>query len=154
MSRSSLKSAVCAALVPAALVLSVSAAERRAGGNYFQEDFPFQGACITANGPGNDAEFGTVKKEDEFHALLAMDAYHAARDGVRYPAVLTLTGANDKRVEPWQVGKFTARLQAASTNRPGAIMRVDYDAGHFATTRATGNAKMADIFGFVLAHTV
>ncbi len=108
---------------------------------------------LTSNGPGNDAEFGTVKKEDEFHALLAMDAYHAVRDGVRYPAVLTLTGANDKRVEPWQIGKFTARLQAASTNHPGAILRVDYDAGHFATTRASGNAKAADIYGFVLAHT-
>ncbi|NBU27724.1 MAG: hypothetical protein EBS42_05780, partial [Caulobacteraceae bacterium] len=108
---------------------------------------------LTSNGPGNDAEFGTVKKEDEFHALLAMDAYHAVKDGVAYPPVLTLTGANDKRVEPWQVGKFTARLQAASTNRPGAILRVDYDSGHFANTKAAGNAKRADVFAFVLAHT-
>jgi len=108
---------------------------------------------LTANGPGNDAEFGTVKKEDEFHALLAMDAYHAVKDGVAYPPVLTLTGANDRRVEPWQAGKFTARLQAASTNHPGAILRVDYDSGHFANTKAAGNAKRADIFAFVLAHT-
>ncbi len=108
---------------------------------------------LTANGPGNDAEFGTVKKEDEFHALLAMDAYHAVKDGAAYPPVLTLTGANDKRVEPWQVGKFTARLQAASTNRPGALLRVDYDSGHFANTKAAGNAKRADVFAFVLAHT-
>ena len=52
MSRSSLKFALSFALV--AFVFSVSAAERRAGGNYFQEDFPFQGACITAKGPGNN----------------------------------------------------------------------------------------------------
>ncbi len=37
-----------------AFVLSVSAAERRGGANYFQEDFPFQGACITAKGPSNN----------------------------------------------------------------------------------------------------
>lgn len=108
---------------------------------------------LTANGPGNDAEFGTVKKEDEFHALLAMDAYHAVKDGVRYPAALLLTGANDKRVESWQVGKFAARLQAATTNPAGAILRVDYEAGHFATSHAVANAKSADIYGFVLAHT-
>jgi len=30
------------------------AADRRAGANYFQEDFPFQGACITANEPGKN----------------------------------------------------------------------------------------------------
>ena len=108
---------------------------------------------FTANGPGNDAEFGTVKKEDEFKALLAMDAYHKVRDGVRYPACLLLTGANDPRVEPWQVAKFAARLQAASTRPHPALLRVDYNGGHFAKTHAQANAKSADIFGFVLAHT-
>src|SRR5688500_4458268 len=33
---------------------SIHAAERRSGVNYFQEDFPFQGACITAKGPGKN----------------------------------------------------------------------------------------------------
>ena len=108
---------------------------------------------FAANGPGNDAEFGTVKKEDEFKALLAMDAYHKVRDGVRYPACLLLTGANDPRVEPWQVAKFAARLQAASTRPHPALLRVDYNGGHFAKTHAQANAKSADIFGFVLAHT-
>jgi prolyl oligopeptidase len=108
---------------------------------------------LTANGPGNDAEFGTVKKADEFHALLAMDAYHHVKDGVRYPATLLLTGANDPRVEPWQVGKYAARLQAASANPEGALLRVDYAAGHHATSHAVAVAKMADLYGFVLAHT-
>ena len=43
---------MCAALLFVAFVLP--AADRRAGANYFQEDFPFQGACITARGPGNN----------------------------------------------------------------------------------------------------
>jgi prolyl oligopeptidase len=109
---------------------------------------------LTANGPGNDAEFGTVKKEAEFHDLLAMDAYHKVKDGVRYPACLLLTGANDKRVESWQVAKFAARLQAATTNPRGALLRVDYEAGHHATSHAVENAMTADIYGFVLANTV
>ncbi|MFZ6815367.1 prolyl oligopeptidase family serine peptidase [Undibacterium sp. Rencai35W] len=108
---------------------------------------------LTANGPGNDAEFGTVKKEDEFHALQKMDAYHSVKDGTRYPATLLITGANDLRVEPWQIGKFAARLQAASTNVPGALLRVDYETGHYATSRKNGMAKMADIFSFIFAHT-
>ena len=108
---------------------------------------------FTPNGAGNDAEFGTIKKEDEFHALLKMDAYHALKDGVRYPACMLITGANDMRVEPWQVGKFTARIQAASTNVPGAILRVDYESGHFAASRKKGLEKTADIFSFVLHHT-
>ena len=108
---------------------------------------------LTSNGPGNDAEFGTVKKEDEFHALHAMDAYHAVRDGVRYPAVLLITGANDMRVEPWQVGKFAARLQTASTNPAGALLRVDYDAGHYSATRKKAKALSLDVYSFILAHT-
>ena len=107
---------------------------------------------LTSNGPGNDAEFGTVKKEDEFHALQAMDSYHAVKDGTHYPATLLITGANDLRVEPWQIGKFAARLQAASSNAAGALLRVDYETGHFATTKQNRQAKMADIFAFVLAH--
>ena len=72
---------------------------------------------LTPNGKGNDAEFGTVKKEDEFRALLAMDSIRAVKPGVRYPAVLLTTGANDRRVEPWIVGKFAATLQAKSSRR-------------------------------------
>jgi prolyl oligopeptidase len=108
---------------------------------------------LSSNGPGNDAEFGTVKKEEEFKGLLAMDAYHAVRDGVRYPAVLLLAGANDLRVEPWYVAKFAARLQAASARSPGALLRVEYEGGHFSTTQKSSGDKMADIFAFVLANT-
>jgi prolyl oligopeptidase len=107
---------------------------------------------FTANGPGNDAEFGTVKKEDEFHALRAMDACQAVRKGVRYPAVLLITGANDRRVESWVVGKFAAHLQAASTRRPGALLRVDYQAGHGASSNEAEQALALDMYSFVLAN--
>jgi len=107
----------------------------------------------TPNGRGNDAEFGTVRIEAEFHALLAMDSIRAVVPGVRYPAVLLTTGANDRRVEPWIVGKFAATLQAKSTHPQPAIMRVDYEAGHFTSTLDARTAKQADAYAFVLAHT-
>lgn len=37
----------------ALVALNAVAAERK-GSNFFQDDFPFQGACITAKGPGNN----------------------------------------------------------------------------------------------------
>ena len=36
------------------MVATGVAAEKKGGANYFQEDFPFQGACITAKGPGKN----------------------------------------------------------------------------------------------------
>jgi prolyl oligopeptidase len=107
---------------------------------------------LTANGPGNDVEFGTVKKEDEFHALYAMDSYHHVVDGTRYPAVLCITGANDLRIEPWMVGKFAARLQAASVSGKPVLLRVDYSSGHSASAKKSGIEKRSDIYAFVLHH--
>ena len=38
-----------------------------------------------ANGVLNVPEFGTVKKEDEFRALLAMSSYHHVKEGTAIP---------------------------------------------------------------------
>jgi prolyl oligopeptidase len=108
---------------------------------------------LTPNGKGNDAEFGTVKREDEFHALLAMDSIRAVKAGQRYPAVLLTTGANDRRVEPWIVGKFAATLQAKSSRPDPALLSVNYQAGHYTSDRDAAIAKQADAYAFVLAHT-
>jgi prolyl oligopeptidase len=67
---------------------------------------------------------------------------------VRYPRVLLTTGATDPRVEPWQIAKLAAALQAAGTD---TILRVDFDAGHgVGSTRAQRDAEMADTYAFVL----
>jgi hypothetical protein len=42
------------ALVATCVVFPMVAAERRGGGNFFQEDFPFQGACIGAKFPAKN----------------------------------------------------------------------------------------------------
>lgn len=82
------------------------------------------------NGAVNTPEFGSVTNPDGFKALDAMDAYQHVKDGTAYPAVLLITGANDPRVDPWQLFKMTARLQAATSSKNPILLRIDYDAGH------------------------
>ena len=82
------------------------------------------------NGAVNTPEFGSVQDPDGFKALYAMDAYQHVKDGTAYPAVLLITGANDPRVDPWQLFKMTARLQAATSSKNPVLLRIDYDAGH------------------------
>ena len=82
------------------------------------------------NGAVNTPEFGSVKDADGFKSLQAMDAYQHVKDGTAYPTVLLITGANDPRVDPWQLFKLTARLQAATSSKNPILLRVDADAGH------------------------
>jgi len=82
------------------------------------------------NGAVNTPEFGSVKDPDGFKALYAMDAYQHVKDGTAYPTVLLITGANDPRVDPVELFKMTARLQAATSSKNPILLRVDTDAGH------------------------
>ncbi|MBI2392619.1 MAG: S9 family peptidase [Deltaproteobacteria bacterium] len=83
----------------------------------------------TPNGAFNVTEFGTVKDKAQFDALLAYSPYHHVKDGVKYPAVLFMTGANDPRVDPYHSRKMTARLQAASPQAL-VLLRTSGDTGH------------------------
>jgi prolyl oligopeptidase len=107
----------------------------------------------TPIGPANATEYGSIKTEQGFHNLLAIDAYLKIRDGVKYPAVLFSVGRNDSRVPPWMSGKLAARLQKASTSGRPILLRVDYDAGHgTGATRAQLNEEIADMFAFLLSE--
>ena len=107
-------------------------------------------AETTSNGVPNIPEFGSVKTEDGFKALYEMDAYRKIKDGVKYPAVMLTTGANDPRVEPWMSAKMAARLQAATSSGKPVLLRVDYDAGHgFNSTKRQQNEQRADVYAFL-----
>jgi prolyl oligopeptidase len=109
-------------------------------------------AELQINGPANIPEFGTVKNEEDFHNLLTISGYHRIKDQTAYPAVLLTTGINDPRVDPWQMNKMTARLQAATSSRKPVLLRVDYDAGHggIGATRTQHTALLTDQFSFLL----
>jgi prolyl oligopeptidase len=103
------------------------------------------------SGPANIPEFGTVKTEEGFKALYAMDAYQHVKAGTPYPAVLLTTGANDPRVAPWQAAKMTARLQAATSSGKPVLLRVDYDAGHgIGSTKSQRDEELSDEEAFLL----
>jgi prolyl oligopeptidase len=105
---------------------------------------------FSASGVPNIPEFGTVKKEDEFKALLAMGPYQNVKNGVAYPAVLLVTGINDPRVDAWEAAKMTARLQAATTGDKPILLRIDYDAGHgFGSTKKSQYQERADTLAFL-----
>jgi prolyl oligopeptidase len=102
-------------------------------------------------GPANIPEFGTITNQVGWNALYSTDPYVHIKDGVAYPAVLAVTGANDPRVAPWIVAKFAARLQAATSSGKPVLLRVDYDAGHgyLGSSRAQAQALATDQDAFL-----
>ncbi len=104
-----------------------------------------------ANGAGNIPEYGTVTREDEFRALLAMSPYAHVTPGTRYPAVLFEHGVNDSRVDVWMPLKLASRLAGASTSGRPVLLRLDFDAGHGAgSSREQTLERLADRSAFLL----
>jgi prolyl oligopeptidase len=104
-----------------------------------------------ANGAANVPEYGTVTREDEFRALLAMSPYASVRPGTAYPAVLFEHGVNDLRVDVWNSLKTASRLATATTSDRPVLLRLEYDGGHGAgATREQGLARTADRWAFLL----
>lgn len=85
---------------------------------------------LSPNGEFNITEFGTVKDLDQFKAFLAYSPYEHVENGVDYPAILMLTGANDPRVEPMQSRKMIAKLQAATGSDAPILLRTSDSTGH------------------------
>ncbi len=111
-------------------------------------------AETTANGATNIPEFGTVKKEDEFRALLAMSSYHQVKDRTAYPAVLLIHGVNDPRVDVWQSSKMAARLLAASSSGKPVLLDLDYQSGHgIGSTKSQRQQQTTDIYTFLFWQT-
>ena len=111
-------------------------------------------AETTANGVPNIPEFGTVTKEDEFRALLAMSSYHHVKQGVAYPAVMLVHGVNDTRVDYWHSSKMAASLMAATTSGKPVLLNLDYEAGHgVGSTKLQRQRQTADYYAFLLWQT-
>ena len=83
-----------------------------------------------SNGAFNVTEYGSVTDPKQFDALYAYSPYHHVKDGVAYPAVLFMTGANDPRVAPYHSRKMTARLQAATSSDAPILLRTSANTGH------------------------
>ena len=106
---------------------------------------------LASNGAANIPEFGTVKDESEFKALMAMSTLHAIRDGTPYPGILLAHGVNDTRVPVSESLKGGARFQQATTSGRPVLLRLEFDSGHGqGSTRAQSQSRTADIWTFML----
>ena len=106
-------------------------------------------AEFSPNGPPNIPEFGTVKNEQGFKNLYAMDSIQHVKHGVSYPAVMITTGLNDPRVSPWEPAKFAAALLASGTPNP-VLLRIDAKAGHgIGSTRTQTDQLTGDWIAFM-----
>lgn len=75
-------------------------------------------------------EFGTAEDPDDFQALASYSPYHRVRHGVRYPAVLLVSGDADRNCNPLHARKMTARLQAASRSERPVVLDYNPFRGH------------------------
>ena len=101
------------------------------------------------NGPPNIPEFGSIKTEQGFRNLYAMDSTQHVTKGTVYPAIMISTGLNDPRVSSWEPAKLTAALQASGTPNP-VLLRVDTQAGHgIGSTKTQGDELSTDWIAFV-----
>lgn len=108
---------------------------------------------LSSNGAFNIPEFGTVKDPEQFKALHAYSPYHHVREGVKYPSIIFLTGANDPRVDPMQSRKMTARLQHATASVSDAnpvLLRTSANTGHGMGTPLNARIEeQTDIYSFL-----
>ncbi len=105
---------------------------------------------LTPNGAFNIPEYGTVENPEQFKALYSYSPYHNVKDGVEYPSVLFMTGANDPRVDPMHSRKMTARLQAANSSDNPILLRTSSETGHGYGTPLNARIKEnVHIYGFL-----
>lgn len=101
-----------------------------------------------ANGIYSRTEFGSIADREQFQALYAYSPYHRVRESTAYPAVLVLTGINDRRVPPSDSWKLAARLQAATASDHPVLLWTSFKSGH----DVAGSEQLtqtADVFAFL-----
>lgn len=78
------------------------------------------------------SEYGSADNAEQFKWLYAYSPYHHVNSGVKYPAVLFMTGDGDTRVAPLHARKMTALLQADTASSRPIMLRYELTAGHSA----------------------
>ena len=76
------------------------------------------------------SEYGSAKDPEQFKWLYAYSPYQHVKKGVKYPAVLFMTGDGDTRVAPLHARKMAALLQADSGSTRPILLRYELKAGH------------------------
>ncbi|MBI5710773.1 MAG: S9 family peptidase [Candidatus Eisenbacteria bacterium] len=75
-------------------------------------------------------EYGSSEDSAQFRWLHAYSPYQHVKKGVKYPAVLLVSGDSDTRVDPLHARKMTALLQASTGSDRPILLHYDTKSGH------------------------
>ncbi|RNF09582.1 putative prolyl oligopeptidase, putative,serine peptidase clan SC, family S9A [Trypanosoma rangeli] len=77
------------------------------------------------------SDYGDPDKEEDFKVLQQYSPLHNIKSGIKYPAILVVTGDHDDRVVPLHSLKYVATLQHANPTEGGPFLaRIETAAGH------------------------
>ena len=76
------------------------------------------------------SEYGSADDSTQFPYIYQYSPYHNVRKGIKYPAVLFITGDADTRVAPLHARKMTALLQGSTGSDKPILLEYDTKAGH------------------------
>lgn len=99
---------------------------------------------LKINPPALD-EYGDATVPAEFQWIIGWSPLQNLKKGVRYPAMLLMTGDMDSRVDPTQARKFTAAAQwASASDRSSEPVLLSYGprVGHSGGRTATQSAEL------------
>jgi prolyl oligopeptidase len=98
-------------------------------------------------------EYGSSDDPKQFEVVYKYSPYHHVRKGVKYPAVLFVTGDSDTRVAPLHARKMAALVQASSGSDRPVLLRYDTKAGHSAGLPVSKQVEeLTDVLSFLLAE--
>lgn len=90
-------------------------------------------------------------RTEPFKWLYSYSPYHHVKPGVKYPAVLLMSGDGDTRVAPLHARKMTALLQTDTTSDRPILLRYELKAGHSAGRSVTQSiGDLTDELGFLI----
>jgi prolyl oligopeptidase len=95
------------------------------------------------------SEYGSSDKETDFKNLYGYSPLHNIKAGVPYPSILVTTADHDDRVIPGHSFKYTATLQEKYKGPNPAMIRVDVNSGHGASSAQKFYESTADIYSFI-----
>ncbi len=110
---------------------------------------------FSAYGKSQNEEFGALENINDFFSMMESDAVLHIQNGVKYPAMLVVTGWEDPRVSSWQSGKFAAAAQNANKSDRPILLKVNFKGGHFGNTSDDRQARFreqAKKNAFILWH--
>jgi len=98
-------------------------------------------------------EYGSSDDPKQFEVLYKYSPYHHVKKGVKYPAVLFVTGDSDTRVAPLHARKMVALVQASTGSDRPVLLRYDTKAGHSAGLPVSKQVEeLTDVLSFLLAE--